>query len=61
MSNIVCARMTREDILLLKRVCQARGENLSSFFRRALRTELGKLSYLSQDEKKALGIKEGRE
>jgi hypothetical protein len=48
--------MKNEDILLLKKVCSARGENLSSFVRRAIRTELARLSYLTEDEKKALGI-----
>jgi len=56
MSNIVCFRMTKEDIPLLKKVCRARGENISNFVRRAVRMELGRLSFLSDEEKKALGL-----
>jgi hypothetical protein len=41
---------------LLMNVCKARGENISSFVRRAIKRELGRLSYLSQEEKKALGF-----
>lgn len=57
MSNpIVFARMPKSDVRLLKKVCKARGEDLSDFVRRAVRTELARLSYLSEDEKKALGL-----
>lgn len=56
MSNIVFARMREEDILLLRKVCQARGENISNFVRRAVRMELARLSFLSNEEKKALGM-----
>lgn len=52
--------MKTEDILLLRKVCQARGENLSNFVRRAVRMELARLSFLSDEEKKALGVKEDR-
>jgi len=51
--------MKKQDIELLKKVCGARGEDLSDFVRRAVKTELAKLSYLSEDEKKALGFKVG--
>jgi len=57
MSNpIVFARMPKRHVELLKRVCEFRGEDLSDFVRRAVKTELARLSYLSDDEKKALGI-----
>jgi hypothetical protein len=56
MYNIIFARMRREDILLLRKVCEARGENLSSFVRRSVKMELARLSFLSEDEKKALGF-----
>ena len=55
-NNIIGARFTQEDIELLKKVCIARGENISSFIRRAVKTELAKLSFYSSDVKKALGI-----
>ncbi len=57
MSNkVVFARMSIEDVQLLKKICKARGENLSNFVRRAIKAELARLSYLTEDERKALGI-----
>lgn len=56
MSNIVFARMHEKDITLLKQVCQLRGENVSGFVRRAVKMELARLSFLSDEEKKALGF-----
>jgi len=41
---------------LIDRVAKARGEQISNFVRRAVKTELARLSYLSPEEKKALGI-----
>jgi len=56
MSNIIFARMREADIQLLKKVCLARGENISNFVRRSVRMELARLSFLSDAEKKALGF-----
>lgn len=53
---IVAARFRKEDRELLKQICEARGEDLSSFVRRAVRREFARLSYLSAEEKKALEI-----
>jgi uncharacterized protein (DUF1778 family) len=53
---VVFARMTQEEVELLKRVASARGEDLSDFVRRAVKMELARLSFLSCDEKKALGM-----
>ena len=50
-------RLPRKDVLLVKRICRSRGEDLSDFIRRAIRTELAKLSFLSAIDKKALGVK----
>lgn len=50
-------RLDSSDAVLLKRVCKSRGEDLSDFVRRAIRTELAKLSFLKPIDKKALGIK----
>jgi len=52
---IIFARVPPEDLEILRRVCQARGETLSSFVRRAVRRELARLSFLTPEEKKALG------
>lgn len=53
---VVGTRMPSEDANLLKEVCKARGESISSFIRRSIRTELARLSFLSDAEKKALGF-----
>jgi uncharacterized protein (DUF1778 family) len=52
-------RLPGKDVLLLKRICRSRGEDLSDFVRRAILTEMAKLSFLSPLEKKALGVREG--
>jgi hypothetical protein len=54
--KLMGARFEQSDIELIKQVCQARGEGISSFIRRAVRRELANLSYYTPDEKKALGI-----
>jgi uncharacterized protein (DUF1778 family) len=57
MSNtVVGVRIAEADRQLLEKVCQARGEDLSDFIRRAIKKELASLSYYPQDVKKALGI-----
>jgi len=57
LGGIVSFWTTEEDRKLLKSVCKARGENLSSFIRRSIRKELASLSFYSKDTKKALGVK----
>lgn len=49
-------RYPPEDLRLLKKICVARGENVSDFVRRATRKELARMNYLGHDEKKALGV-----
>lgn len=59
MSNLtIGVRVSREDRELLDLVCKARGEDLSDFVRRSIRKELASLSFLSDSQKKALGMKE---
>ncbi|MEM0079928.1 MAG: hypothetical protein QW118_06890 [Nitrososphaerota archaeon] len=41
---------------LAVKVARARGETLGAMVRRALKRELALLSYLSEEEKKALGV-----
>jgi uncharacterized protein (DUF1778 family) len=53
---VIFARMTQEEVKLLKQVAKARGEDLSDFVRRAVKMELARLSFLSPEEKKALGL-----
>jgi len=57
MSNcIIGIRITPQDKDLLQKVSKSRGEDLSDFVRRAIRKELASLSYLSAEDKKALGV-----
>jgi hypothetical protein len=49
--------LTERDKGLLERVCRDRGEDISDFVRRAIKRELAKLSYLSLEERKTLGVK----
>lgn len=57
MSNSrISIRVSSRDRKLLDTVCEARGENKSCFIRRAVRKELAMLSFLNENEKKALGI-----
>ena len=58
MNTIIGVRISKEDRELLDKVCKARGEDLSSFVRRSIRKEFAMLSFLSGDDKKALGIRE---
>ena len=58
MSSQIGVRMQPQDIRLLKEVCKARGEDVSDFVRRAIKMELARLSFLTPEEKKALGFKE---
>jgi len=54
---VIFARMSKEDVELIKQVSKARGEDLSDFVRRSILKELASLSFLPEDQKKALGIK----
>jgi len=55
-NTTIGVRVTPKDRMLLEKVCKARGEDISNFVRRAIRTELAKLSFYPDDVKKALGI-----
>ncbi len=49
-------RFVKDDVSLLCRVCNSRGEDLSSFIRRSVLLELARFGYFSNEKKKALGI-----
>ncbi len=49
-------RLTPRHYALVREVAKRRGEDVSVFVRRSLLRELAVLSYLSEDEKKALGV-----
>ncbi len=54
--SIIFARMSPKDVELIKQVVELRGENLSNFVRRSVKMELARLSFLSEEEMKALGF-----
>jgi hypothetical protein len=56
MKDIVFARMPEEEMNIVRDVCKSRGEGISNFVRRAVLSELARLSYLSTERKKALGL-----
>lgn len=56
MTTIVFSRIPEDESSLVKRICELRGESMSSFIRRSLRKELAYLSYLPVEQKKALGV-----
>jgi predicted DNA binding CopG/RHH family protein len=55
-SETVGVRVSKNLAETIKTVAEARGENVSVFMRRAMKTELARLSFLSEEEKKALGV-----
>lgn len=54
LDSIIFARMPKQEVELIRKIAKARGEDLSDFVRRAVKRELARLSYLSEEEKKAL-------
>lgn len=50
------AKLEKSIAQTLRGFCEARGESLSTVIRRSVRRELASHSYLSEDEKKALGV-----
>jgi len=55
-SKQIGVRITPKLYDLLKRITNARGEDLSDFVRRAIYKELAALSFLPEEQKKALGL-----
>ena len=53
---VIFARMPKNVVTLLKKVSKNRGEDVSDFVRRAVYKELASLSFLSDEQKKALGV-----
>jgi len=56
LSENLSIRFSKRDLALILKVSRTRGEDPSSFIRRAVLLELAKLGYLSQEENQALGI-----
>jgi len=56
--KVVGVRITEDLHAKLKTISGARGEDVSDFVRRAILKELASLSFLLEDQKKALGLTE---
>lgn len=56
LSKQIGVRLTQNLYELLKHISTARGEDVSDFVRRAIKMELGRLSFLTDEEKKSLGL-----
>jgi len=52
----LAVQVSEKDRELIEQVVKARGEDLSSFIRCAIRRELASLSFYPEDVKKALGM-----
>jgi len=55
-TEIVAVRFTRRVRDLIKQVADARGSDESAVVRQAVHEQLARLSFLTDDEKKALGL-----
>jgi len=55
-TKLLSARVPETLYHQVKEVSRDRGEDLSDFIRRAILRELGRLSFLSDEQKKALGV-----
>jgi uncharacterized protein (DUF1778 family) len=55
-NNTISARMSETDKVLLEKVCESRQEDVSDFVRRAVRVELARLGFLTEQDRKALGL-----
>jgi uncharacterized protein (DUF1778 family) len=53
----ILVRLDEETYQIVRRVSEARGEKMSVFVRRAVLRELARLSFLPEEEKKALEVK----
>jgi len=49
-------RLSKRDFELLRKISEARGIDASDFVREALRRRFAELAFLTDDEKKALGV-----
>jgi uncharacterized protein (DUF1778 family) len=57
-NSVIGVRVSQEDKKLVEKISKLRGEDVSDFVRRSIRKELASLSFLSAEDKKALGIKQ---
>jgi predicted DNA-binding protein len=56
LSETFAFRLSRRDAELLRKISEAKGIDASDFVREAVRRRFAELAFLSQEEKKALGL-----
>jgi hypothetical protein len=56
LKELVAAWFEVNDKKLLRKVCDARRETITDFVRRSVMAELARLSFLPDNQKKALGV-----
>jgi len=56
LSKTLMFQLSKRDADLLRRISEAKGIDASDFVREAVRRRFAELAFLSQEEKKALGI-----
>lgn len=56
LTKVVGVRVTEDLYARIRNVSKNRGEDISDFIRRAILKELANLSFLSTEQKKALGV-----
>ena len=56
LSKTLMFQLSKRDAELLRRISEAKGIDASDFVREAVRRRFAELAFLSQEEKKALGI-----
>lgn len=54
---LIHTRVPQKIKAILKDVCERRGESEADFFRRSVLKELADLGFLTNEDKKALGLK----
>ena len=54
--KVLSIKFSIKDFILMKDVAKKRGEDMSSFIRRSIKLELARLGFLSNEERKALGL-----
>jgi predicted transcriptional regulator len=54
--EVISVRFTKRIRNLIDKVAKARGSDVSSVIRQAVHQELARLSFLTDEEKKALGL-----
>lgn len=54
--EVISVRFTKRIRYLLEKVAKARGSDVSTVIRQAVHQELARLSFLTDEEKKALGF-----